>query len=282
MSNKKMELPRPSKRRVHLSELTTDEASFQPRFGGLLENHVCDLCDILRRGQDLDPMSVWEDPATGCLFVVDGHHRLEAHRRVSTGKKIGVHVYRCDQAIAKLLSMEDNSKTKVSLNYDEKANWAWRNDAELDLPKSVIAAKAGIAPRTVGYQRSVRRQLLASDEDLPDTWKEARRRAQGAEPRDWTDEQREAAMIEEVQRADKQFGSSLTELIRRWPEAAAELIAKCAGENNLRRMADHLGWVAVDDTEDGGISLLGMKIGEVYTEDEIDRIAAIAKEGPQF
>lgn len=94
-TNKKVGLPRPAPRIVAIDRVLTDEDAFQPRGGGLNEAHVAGLVEVLKLGQKLDPLGMWEDPETGKLTVADGHHRLEAYPRHGKAKGIPVEVYRC-------------------------------------------------------------------------------------------------------------------------------------------------------------------------------------------
>ena len=78
MTKTKLALPRPVRRRVSIRKLQTNEAAFQPRGTGLLENHVAKLMDALQRGDELDPIAVWQDPATDGLIVADGGALFQA------------------------------------------------------------------------------------------------------------------------------------------------------------------------------------------------------------
>ena|GEM_PF-2873063 len=60
-------------------------------------------------------------------------------------------------------------------------------------------------------------------EDIPETWLVARAQANGGNPRDWSEEDREEWIQGMVVKADRQFGASLADLVRRCPEAAAGL-----------------------------------------------------------
>ncbi len=227
-------------------------------------------------------MYVWEDPDTGSLVVADGHHRLEAYRRVKPSAKVEIRVFRCDKHTAQMIPVADNAKNRLPLTYDEKANWAWKNDTEGALSKKGVAQLCGISVRTVAYQRKVRKKLTGEGICLPETWKEALRESQGKDRDDWTDEQRCEAFEAALAAADEKIGGTLTKLFQRWTDVGAALIERCAGDNTLRQLADTLGWIKVSGNLDQDIGLLGMRIGEEFSEEEVDRIAAIAKEGPAF
>jgi hypothetical protein len=222
-------LPKPQIKRVRIADLTTDEAVFQPRFGGLYAAHVAKLENILRDGTELDPLAVWENPETKALVVADGHHRLAAYQAMRAGLRMQVKIYRCDLSTARILSMEDNSKERLAVSYEEKANFAWQRVVECAWTKPMIAQTSGVSDRTVANQRRVRRELLKQGNVLPDLWPEARRLHCGKDEEQWSDDMREEWEHEQLERADKRFGGDLTELIRRSPSVAAALLQRCAG-----------------------------------------------------
>ena len=234
-------LPRPKFRTVPLNALTTDEEAFQPRSGGLKPNHVALLCDVLRRGTDLDPIAVWEDPATRELIVADGHHRLAAYEQVRPMGKVKVAVYSCDRSTAMAIPVADNTKNRLGLSYDDKANWAWRRTADGIWSKAEIVRRCGVSTGTVATMRKVKKELEAAEADLSCTWRQAQREARGDTDREWSDDAIAAAREAAIARADEAIGGPLTELFQRWPEVAMGLVERCAG-SKLNDALDYLGW----------------------------------------
>lgn len=248
MKTTKTGLPRPIKRRVLLRNLTTDESRFQPRSGGLRQNHVAQLCDVMKRGEDLDALSVWEDPETLELIVADGHHRLEALRRTKRGGKVLIELYRCDYKTAQEIPLADNRKNRLPLSYVEKANWAWRLTVEGSRSKAEVGRICGVSEGTVANQRRTKGVLEKANLALPDIWIEAQLLAQNGEfCGAWSDDEREAHKEAAVAKADEKFGADLTEFFQRWPGAAMELVKRCAGPNNFSNTLDDLGWIHEDD-----------------------------------
>jgi len=82
--------------------------------------------------------------------------------------------------------------------------------------------------------------LEDAGQPIPQTWKGAL--AAGKSDRDFDAELSHEAFLAAVDKADRMIGSSLTELCKRRPEAAAELLRRCAGRQNLQYIADHLKW----------------------------------------
>ncbi|GGC16682.1 hypothetical protein GCM10011363_36440 [Marivita lacus] len=230
-----------------MSNLTTDESRFQPRQNGVQENHVAHLCDVLKRGEDFDRLSVWEDPQSKELIVADGHHRLEALQRERPDSKLEVDVFHCSYHVALEIPLADNRKNRLSLRYEEKANWAWKLNVEGERSKREVAKICGVSERTVANQRKTMKLLEETDQLLPDNWRDALRLAQGREKDEWTDEDRDAWREAAIAKADEAFGANLTELFRRWPDAAMELVERCAGPDAFADALDYLGWQKSDD-----------------------------------
>lgn len=251
MTNKKnVGLPRPAQRIVQIDRIKTDEETFQPRGGGVNEAHVTALLEVLRQGSQLDPLCLWEDPATGALTVADGHHRLEAYRRHGKARGVPVAIYRCDRQTALLIPIQDNAKTRLPLSYDDRANWAWRLTVEGELSKATVATSCGVSERTVAHMRQIKRELQGKGEDAPKSWWEAQRLKKGGEYQEWSDEERDEWRKGLVQRAHRRFGAELTEIMKRSPEAAAELLDLCGGRQ-LESVMDYLGYILADEEEDG-------------------------------
>lgn len=248
-TQKKGGLPRPAPRKVRIDCILTDEETFQPRGGGLNEAHVSALVEVLKQGSELDPLALWEDPDTRMLTVADGHHRLEAHRRHGKIGQVPAVVYRCDARTALLIPIQDNAKARLPLTYDDRANWAWRLTVEGEQSKAAVVASCAIADGTVAQMRRVRRELAERGEDAPRTWWEAQVLHKGDDRREWSDEERDEWRNGLVNKAHRQYGAALADLIRRSPEAAAELLDKCGGRH-LPSVLDHLGYTRADDEED--------------------------------
>lgn len=245
----KTTLPSPMLQTIRLDCILTDEDTFQPRGGGMNESHVAALVDALNRGQTLDPIAVWKNPETGQLTVTDGHHRLEAFRRTKTGK-VQAWVYCCGRELAPLIAIRDNAKTKLPLTYDDKANYAWKLTMEEKLSKEVIVDHCGVSDGTVGNMRRVWKSLRAQGgEDVPKTWRAAQKQLRGGDPREWSEEDYKIWEAEELERADRQIGASLSALIKRSPEVGGLLVERCAGRQ-LEPMLGYIGFGPFDKIDD--------------------------------
>jgi ParB-like chromosome segregation protein Spo0J len=238
----------PSHQTVRIDQVFTEEETFQPRAGGLNESHVASLVDVLRRGGVLDPIALWHDVEAGKLVVADGHHRFEAYRRHGTAEA-PVLVYRCDKAAALLLPIQDNAKARLPLTYDDKASWAWKLTVEGGYSRAEVVASCGVSDGTVAAMRKTLKALQGKREEIPSTWLQAQKQLKGQDQRNWTDEDREAWVDELLAKADRQIGTTLADLIRRSPEAAALLLERCAG-GRLPNVLNELGYVHHELSDD--------------------------------
>jgi hypothetical protein len=93
-------------------------------------DHVNNLVNIIKAGNQLDPIMVWKDPE-GKYTLIDGHHRHKAYKRVlgkSSDKLIMCRVLNEDvtrqEAIQQALSA--NIKDKLMMTKPQKTQAAWR------------------------------------------------------------------------------------------------------------------------------------------------------------
>ena len=134
--------------------------------------------------QTLEAVVVWWSGKR--WIALDGHHRVEAYRRLErdtkgTLQRIPVVTFEgsLEAAIAK--SIELNARDKLPMTYDDKANAAWRLIAEGSLSKSEISRVTTVHRNTLttmGKKLDSFKQkhpISYKDEALVLTWNEARR-----------------------------------------------------------------------------------------------------------
>ena len=158
-------------------------------------------------------------------------------------------VYRCDKAAALLLPIQDNAKARLPLTYDDKASWAWKLTVEGGYSRAEVVASCGVSDGTVAAMRKTLKALQGKREEIPSTWLQAQKQLKGQDQRNWTDEDREAWVDELLAKADRQIGTTLADLIRRSPEAAALLLERCAG-GRLPNVLNELGYVHHELSDD--------------------------------
>lgn len=192
--NEQAEAPiiRTSLLRVPLTILVHDSA-FTPRMT-TNKHHVHDLARRLRVGGDLDPITVWRDPTTGRLIILDGRHRVAAYRfrDLDTIPTITFMGSRID---ARLEAGRNNSKAAYPWTTAECTNFAWGLVIEGGASKAKIVEAAGVSNGTVGNMRKRLVELRAAGRE-PDAnwWKAQRNDTKGERPEEETDEARHARL----------------------------------------------------------------------------------------
>lgn len=233
---------RPARRKVNLRAIKTQTDVFQYRHVEVDKHHVDTLSAFLRTGNPLDPLTVWKDPASSDLVVVDGHHRLAAYRQIGWTKKVPVVIHSCDLDRARLMALEENGKTHLPLTPDERADAAWSlvclgNDA---YSKSVIVKATGVSDGTVAKMRRTRKALIEQDAEteLPDSWRQAMASLADREQREFTEEEREAMIEAKAAQLDAQIGNALGYMAANQIEAACAVVAKRLGKQGLRFLVE--------------------------------------------
>lgn len=233
---------RPVRRKVGLQDITTRTEVFQYRHFEVDKQHVDALSAFLRTGNPLDPLTVWRDPSSSGLVVVDGHHRLAAYRQAGWTKKVPVVIHSCDLDQARLMALDENGKTRLPLTPDERADAAWSlvclgNDA---YSKSVVVKATGVSDGTVAKMRRTRKALIERDAEaeLPDTWRQAMASLADREHREFTEEEREAMIEAKAAQLDAQIGNALGHMAANQIEAACAVVAKRLGRQGLRFLVE--------------------------------------------
>lgn len=229
-------------RRVKLDELHLDTDTFQFRWEELTESQVDDLMDALKRRKELDPLTVWERPEDRCLFVVDGHHRYEAYRRSGKAVTVPVAVHRCDLKSARLLALEENTKTRLTMSQQERLDAAWHLECSEDgYSKADIVRAAGVGNGTVANMRRVKRRLAEAGEEIPTTWRDAQRLDAGRE-KDWTEEDWDARHEELVLKLKEEIAGVIAAATRTAPTIAPDAMRRIMGEERFRQGLEWLGF----------------------------------------
>ena len=120
---------------IPIKHISTAQSLLQPR--GLndvssSEEHIKVLVKAIENNKPshtLDPITVWWSGS--CYRVIDGHHRLEAYKRVVNNKiikipLIPVQLFEGSLKQAILESTRLNSKDKLAMTSDDKFERAWR------------------------------------------------------------------------------------------------------------------------------------------------------------
>lgn len=132
----------------------------------------------------LEPITVWWSGRR--WIAIDGHHRIEAYRRLDRERKgklgdIPVTVFEGTLGAAISRSIELNTRDKLPMTHADKANAAWRLIVEGDQTQAEISRITTIHRNTLSTMSKVAREMKRKypltylDEALGMTWDEARR-----------------------------------------------------------------------------------------------------------
>lgn len=167
---------------------------YQARGGGGLDAGVIDLLHATKLSKTLERTEL--DPVTILRvgdqnIVVDGHHRLEAYRRVNRPVPV---IYFAGSPLEALVEAgRENAKDRLPMLPAEKTQRAWSLVREgIKLSKSQIMAAAAVSEGTVANMRRLLKEFMDAGEDPPENWREALR---GVNPpanefdEEWVDKQ---------------------------------------------------------------------------------------------
>jgi hypothetical protein len=105
---------------VPIKSISTDEGRFQPRASGTNQERVDELAKSIQEKGFTKPLTLWEDPADKKLYVLSGHHRLEASEQLGR-ESVPANVIRgIPESQAKEIAANSN-KAKASGAFDEYA-----------------------------------------------------------------------------------------------------------------------------------------------------------------
>lgn len=236
---------RPARQNVALHAITTQAEVFQFRHVEVDEHHVGGLAAVLKSGNPLDPLTLWKDPETGGLVVVDGHHRFAAYQRAGWSKKVPVVVHSCSLEQARLLALRENGKTRLPLSNVERTDAAWALVC-LRCPeysKRVIVKTTGVADGTVAKMRRTLKTLLELDPEaaLPDQWWQAMAVLKGREQREYTEDEREAMILAKAEKLDDQIGKALGDMAANQIEAVCLVLEKRLGRQGMKYLVEEYG-----------------------------------------
>ena len=242
MSIKNREICKPKRAAVKLYKITTDPRVYQPRQDGINHGHLTNLVAILKRGDELDPISV-RKTENGQLVVLDGHHSLEAYRLTRWHQSIPVLVYTCSEAEGQLVAIRENSKHRLQMTDEDRSDWAWRLTCQQPtLSKTEVSRICNRSTSTVGRMRPVRDKLLEADVVLPQTWKAAQRACREVDHGEF-DEDRAAQWREDtIAKIREQISGAISPFAQWNSDIVLEAVWLILGENRFRLALEQLGF----------------------------------------
>src|SRR5262249_43318560 len=107
----------------------------------------------------LDPVLV--TTIGGKLYVIDGHHRVDAYHTVKWNRPEPVEHFEGTLKEARVEAFKRNSKNKLSMTRDDKLEGAWRLVKEGEETQTQIADITTVSVRTIAMMIKVRDQRKA-------------------------------------------------------------------------------------------------------------------------
>lgn len=254
----KQQSDRAERKQVRLCDITKQTDVFQFRHCIVDPHHVDELEKVLDNGNILDPLSLWLDPDTEKLVVVDGHHRLAAYKQYGWRRKVPALVFSCGIERARLIALRENGKARLPLSKDERTDAAWALvclDLE-DYSRRIIRENTGVGDGTVANMRRTYKALLKRDpeSEMPRHWWQALQALKDGEQREYTEEEREAMIEAKAAQLDAEIGKALGFMAAHLPEAAVEVVVKRLGKKGLSLLLEEYGDIfdpyGLDDVED--------------------------------
>lgn len=168
-----------------LDEIVICEGVFQQRDTSAnayqSEGHIRVLAGALSDTESFDPVTVWWSGHGWTL--IDGHHRVRAYQRRGHTGNIPVVVFPGSPGDALAASAGLNSRNKLMMTQDEKANAAVRLCLLTEKSRSEIVKASGSSDGRVAEIRRTIRQLrergLSDEVMLSKSWKELRETLKG-------------------------------------------------------------------------------------------------------
>lgn len=243
-------------RSLPLKDIETDFARFQFRTVEIDNGHVEDLKGAYKRKAKLPPITVWQDPEDEVFYVLDGHHRYTALKKLQR-QKVSVRVFQGSYEEARIVCLKENAKAQLPMSNTERQNAAWKltqavsEDGDWAYSKKRISETCGTSERTVANMRSTYKQLKEADAIIPeDCWWQAMMALKGLDDVDYTDEDRDAWVEAAAGKLDEAIGKHLSLMLAKCPEAAFKVLDRRLGDKHLSSFMEWAGPVPDDLDED--------------------------------
>ena len=160
--------------RLPPSAITLLPELFQPR--AMAESHLHELTGIAKSGRVFDPVEVLQVGQR--VYLVDGHHRMEAYARAKVGVPVPVTYFKGTIEDAVLEAGRANSRAKLTMSNQERQDYAWRLVKMGGYKAAQIVTASSISRRQVFAMRKVA-SALGEDAIDCEWWWKARRLAEG-------------------------------------------------------------------------------------------------------
>ncbi|WP_121629808.1 ParB N-terminal domain-containing protein [Tropicibacter alexandrii] len=252
MRNQQARPRRPKKTTIALRDLRLDPDNFLPkRTGGIVDHHVQDLAERIKRGVELDPMLVWQHPEDGKTYIIEGHHRYYAYKARKYKKLLTVRVFEGTLESARLQASYSNTKANLPLTAKERADTAWwlvcfwDEEKGYTYSKDDTAKASGVSKSQIAVMRRTRKLLTEMQSGFPKEWHLAQWAVRDIDAQFDTDEDDDARTQAAADALDAEIGNALTKAKHRYPRAIGRVLIRRLGKDS-RMVFD---WMQTDDIE---------------------------------
>lgn len=219
--------------RLPLDKISLLPELFQPRgIGkGLDDQHVETLARAIRHSEAKTPFPPLLVLRVGKQnYLVDGHHRYEAHKRMTPAAAVPVKFFIGTPQQAVIASGKSNTPARLQMTAQQRMDYAWRLVKMECYSREETRRAASVSPRTVNYMRSVLNELGADAQEY-ESWFRAREAAagRGGGRRDMDPEQVQEWLEQESLRWADKFAKALGTKMANNPELAAMALHKHLG-----------------------------------------------------
>jgi len=115
---------------------------------GVVEDKVKEYADMIESGVEFDPILVW-DKGNGEYWVIDGVHRLEAHKRVGRST-IKAELVSCkDEIDCQIKAIQANLKHGLSIKKEEKISLVQKFYYHRGISVEELSKIFGVSERTI-------------------------------------------------------------------------------------------------------------------------------------
>lgn len=223
-------------------QIDTIEQVFQARSGQLNEQHLGELESAIKAQGPLDPLIVWR--CGNYAVLLEGHHRLEAYRRVDVVKhqitNIPVRWFEGTVEEAAIRAASANSRAKLQMTHAERSDHAWKMVKTGLFKVSDVIEATTISKRTIITMRKVA-DKLGKDAAGCDNWQRALKLSKGDSGSGWEPDEVEAQIEAEAQKIANSLLKNHGMRLSRNPEITAKALSI-----HLNRMSQEIikCWIA--------------------------------------
>jgi|SRR5215831_415430 len=128
--------------------------------------HIAELVRALQNtGRPFEPLLVF--PAGGKYYVMDGHHRLAAYQAANWDEPVPVELFRGSLREARLMALQTNSKDKLPMRREDKAEAVWLlvKEDNKEMSKQQLKDLGLVSYGTVGTMRAKWREIKDVGDD---------------------------------------------------------------------------------------------------------------------